>query len=257
LLGDVGEEQAPISTPQTMREAVKWIGPSRNPSVVHTGRLVIDIASVLEAETDLENFKSAKKGLELGIPANPARVTGLLLEWGRGDEGALERLIPLVHQELHGIARRCMVGERPGHSLQATVLVNEAYLRLVEGKDVNWHDRAHFLAVAARVMRRILVDHARARHAQKRGGPATRVTFDEALVVTNQPREDFVALDDALKALAAFDERKSRVIELRFFGGLSVEETALVLKVSPATVMGDWRLAKAWLQREMRGGRPH
>jgi len=163
-------------------------------------------------------------------------------------------LIPLVHQELHAIARRCMAGERMGHSLQATVLVNEAYLRLVDGNSVQWQDRVHFLAVAARVMRRILVDHGRARRAQKRGGLAARVTFDEALVVTNEPREDFVALDDALKALAAFDERKSRVIELRFFGGLSVEETALVLKVSPQTVMGDWRLAKAWLQREMRSG---
>jgi RNA polymerase sigma-70 factor (ECF subfamily) len=145
-----------------------------------------------------------------------------------------------------------MAGERAGHSLQATVLVNEAYLRLVDGTGVQWQDRVHFLAVAARVMRRILVDHARTRGAQKRGGPAARVTFDEALVVTNEPRADFVALDDALKALAVFDERKSRVIELRFFGGLSVEETALVLKVSPTTVSGDWRLAKAWLQREMR-----
>jgi RNA polymerase sigma-70 factor (ECF subfamily) len=137
------------------------------------------------------------------------------------------------------------------------VLVDEAYLRLVDAKAVAWHDRAHFLAVAARVMRRILVDHARARRAQKRGGPATRVTFDEALAVTNEPREDFVALDDALDALARFDERKSRVIELRFFGGLSVEETASVLKVSPGTVRGDWQLAKAWLQREMRGDRSH
>jgi RNA polymerase sigma factor (TIGR02999 family) len=150
-----------------------------------------------------------------------------------------------------------MAGERAGHSLQATVLVNEAYLRLVDAKEVAWHDRAHFLAVAARVMRRILVDHARARGAHKRGGPAVRVTFTEALVVANQPREDFVALDDALKALAAFDERKSRVVELRFFGGLSAEETATVLKVSPSTVMADWRLAKAWLQREMRGDRSH
>jgi RNA polymerase sigma-70 factor (ECF subfamily) len=137
------------------------------------------------------------------------------------------------------------------------VLVNEAYLRLVDAKAVAWHDRAHFLAVAARVMRRILVDHARARRAQKRGGPATRVSFDEALAVTNEPREDIVALDDALEALARFDERKSRVIELRFFGGLSVEETASVLKVSPGTVRGDWQLAKAWLQREMRGDRSH
>jgi len=211
----------------------------------------------LEAKTNRKNVKWTKKGLEWGIPENPARVTGLLIQWGRGDEGALERLIPLVHDELHKIARRCMADERPGHSLQATALVNEAYLRLVDANDVAWHDRTHFLAVAARVMRRILVDHARGRRTQKRGGAAAQVTFDEALVVVNEPREDFVALDDALEALAAFDTRKSRVIELRFFGGLSVEETASVLKVSPATVMGDWRLAKAWLQREMRGDRSH
>ncbi len=146
-----------------------------------------------------------------------------------------------------------MAGERAGHSLQATALVNEAYLRLVDGKAVAWHDRAHFLAVSARVMRRILVDHARARRAQKRGGGGARVTFDEALVVTDEPHQNVVALDDALEALAAFDERKSRVVELRFFGGLSVDETASVLKVSPDTVMRDWRLAKAWLQQEMRG----
>jgi len=211
----------------------------------------------LKAESNEENVKSGKRRLEWGIPANPTTITGLLLEWGRGDEAALERLIPLVHRELHAIARRCMAGERAGHSLQATVLVNEAYLRLVDGKSVQWQDRVHFLAVAARVMRRILVDHARTRGAQKRGGPVARVTFDEALFVTNEPRADFVALDDALQALAVFDERKSRVIELRFFGGLSVEETASVLKVSPETVMRDWRLAKAWLQREMRGDRSH
>jgi RNA polymerase sigma-70 factor (ECF subfamily) len=181
----------------------------------------------------------------------------LLLQWGQGDEGALDRLIPLVHHELHRIARRCMAGERVGHSLQATALVNEAYVRLVDAKAIEWHDRVHFLAVSARVMRRILVDHARARHYQKRGGHAAKVTFDEALVVTDEPGPDFVALDDALEALAKFDERKSRVIEMRFFGGLSVDETAAVLKVSPATVMGDWRLAKAWLKREMRGGRSH
>ena len=175
-----------------------------------------------------------------------------MLKWGQGDADALERLIPLVHAELHRIAQHCMAGERPGHSLQATALINEAYVRLVDGKAVAWHDRTHFLAVSARVMRRILVDHARARHYQKRGGDAVKVTFDEALVVTKDPREDFVALDDALEALAKFDERKSRVIELRFFGGLSVEETAAALDVSPDTVMRDWRLAKAWLQREMR-----
>jgi RNA polymerase sigma factor (TIGR02999 family) len=184
-------------------------------------------------------------------------VTGLLLEWTQGDQGALERLIPLVHQELHRIARRCMAGERVGHSLQATALVNEAYVRLVDGRAVAWHDRAHFLAVSARVMRRILVDHARAKRYQKRGGHAARVTFDEALVVTGEPDTDFIALDDALDALEKFDGRKSSVVEMRFFGGLSVEETAAVLKVSPATVMGDWRLAKAWLKREMRGERSH
>jgi RNA polymerase sigma-70 factor, ECF subfamily len=177
----------------------------------------------------------------------------LLLRWGRGDEGAREQLIPLVHEELHRIARRCMAGERVGHSLQATALVNEAYVRLVDGKAVAWQDRAHFLAVSARVMRRILVDHARARHAQKRGGDGARVTFDEALVVTDEPRRDVVALDAALEALAKFDDRKSRVVEMRFFGGLSVAETAAVLSVSPDTVMRDWRLAKAWLQGEMRG----
>jgi RNA polymerase sigma-70 factor, ECF subfamily len=186
--------------------------------------------------------------------ANPdMNVTGLLLEWGRGNDDALERLIPLVYQELHRIARCCMAGERVGNSLQATALVHEAYVHLVDGKAVEWHDRAHFLAVAARVMRRILVDHARARHYQKRGGDAAHVTFDEGLAVTTEPLQDFVALDDALTALAAFDERKSRVIEMRFFGGLTVEETASVLKVSPDTVMRDWRLAKVWLRREMRG----
>ena len=179
-------------------------------------------------------------------------MTELLLQWGQGDAEALERLIPLVYEELHRIARRCMAGERVGHSLQATALVNEAFVRLIDGQAVGWNDRAHFLAVSARVMRRILVDHARARKYQKRGGDAVRVSFDEALVVSTDVDTDFVALDDALQALAAFDERKSRVIEMRFFGGLTVEETATVLNVSPATVMGDWRFAKAWLKREMR-----
>jgi RNA polymerase sigma-70 factor, ECF subfamily len=217
----------------------------------------LDIPSISRSEKPSRKRQWHEKGLKLGIPENPTRVTGLLLKWGQGDEDALERLIPLVHRELHRIAARCMAGERAGHSLQATALVNEAYIRLVDTKGVAWHDRAHFLAVAARVMRRILVDHARAHRAQKRGGPATKVTFDEALVVTSEPRADFVALDEALEALATFDDRKSRVVELRFFGGLSVEETASVLSVSPSTVMSDWRLAKAWLQREMRGDRPH
>ena len=179
----------------------------------------------------------------------------MLLKWGAGDEVALQELIPLVHRKLHDIARRCMAGERPGNSLQATALVNEAFLKLVDVQRVNWQDRAHFLAMSARLMRRILVDHARRRRYQKRGGGAARVTFDEALMVGEGPGQDVIALDDALEALAKFDERKSRVVELRFFGGLSVEETASVLKVSPDTVMRDWRLAKAWLLREMRLGR--
>lgn len=187
-----------------------------------------------------------------GIPDHPTNVTGLLLKWGEGDEEALAELIPLVFDELHRIARRHMGHEAVGHSLQATALVNEAYLRLIDAQDVPWQNRAHFLAVSARIMRHILVDHARARRNQKRGGDVKKVTFDEALVVTDEPALDFVALEDALQALAKFDERKSRVIELRFFGGLTVDETASVLKVSADTVMRDWRLAKVWLQREMR-----
>lgn len=182
-------------------------------------------------------------------------MTELLLRWGQGDENALERLIPLVYQELHRIARRCMAGERVGHSLQATALVNEAFVRLVDGTAVGWNDRAHFLAVSARVMRRILVDHARARKYQKRGGDAARVSFDDALVISSDVHRDFVDLDAALEALAKFDERKCRVVEMRFFGGLTVEEVAAVLDVSAATVMGDWRFAKAWLKRELRGER--
>jgi RNA polymerase sigma factor (TIGR02999 family) len=178
----------------------------------------------------------------------------LLQAWGRGDDAALERLVPLVERELHRIARRCMAGERAGHSLQATALVNEAYIRLVDVQHVNWQDRAHFLAMSARLMRRILVDAARAKAYQKRGGGAVRVTLDEALVPADEPTLDLVALSDAMEALAKFDLRKSRVVEMRFFGGLSVEETATVLNVSVDTVMRDWKLAKAWLLREMRGG---
>jgi RNA polymerase sigma factor (TIGR02999 family) len=165
-------------------------------------------------------------------------------------------LIPLVEGELHRIARRCMAGERAGHSLQATALVNEAYLRLVDVQQVKWQDRAHFLAMSARVMRRVLVDWARSKQYQKRGGGALRVTFDEALQVPDERGHDLIAVDEALQALAAFDERKSRVVELRFFGGLTVEETASVLDVSPETVMRDWKLAKAWLLTEIRGSRP-
>jgi len=162
-------------------------------------------------------------------------------------------MIPLVHRELQQIARRCMGGERGGHSLQPTALVNEAYLRLVGARQMNCQNRAHFLAVAARLMRRILVDHARSKGYGKRGGGAARMTLDDALIVPTEPGRDLVALDDALEALAKVDERKSRMIELRFFGGLTVEETAAVFDVSPDTVKRDWRLAKAWLLRELRG----
>ncbi len=188
--------------------------------------------------------------------AEPAPgVTDLLVAWRRGDASALEHLVPLVHGELRRLARREMRRERAGHTLQTTALVNEAYLRLVDLSRVQWQDRAHFFAMSARLMRRILVDHARARESRKRGGGARRISFDEALVVSDERGADLVALDDALQALAAFDDRKSRVVELRFFGGLGVDETAEALHVSPETVMRDWRLAKVWLLRELGGGR--
>jgi RNA polymerase sigma factor (TIGR02999 family) len=181
-------------------------------------------------------------------------VTKLLLAWRAGDETALARLTPLVHQELRQIARRCMRSERASRSFEATALVNEAYVRLVDARHVNWQNRAHFLAMAARLMRRILVDLARTRRSQKRGGGALHVSLTDALVVSEKD-EELVAVDDALRALAQVDERKSRVVELRFFGGLSVAETATVLMVSPDTVMRDWKLARAWLRRELRGAK--
>ena len=190
------------------------------------------------------------------MPTRAGDVTDLLLKWRAGHEQALEQLMPLMHRELHQIARRCMNRERPDHTLQATALVNEAFLRLVDVDRVDWQNRAHFLAVSARLMRRILVDFARAKKYKKRGGGSPQITFDEAVIGVVEPGRDLVALDDALGALAKVDERKARVIELRYFGGLSVEETAEVLKVSPDTVMRDWRLSKSWLLRELRGGTP-
>ena len=166
---------------------------------------------------------------------------------------ALRQLVPLVHEELRRIARKCMAGERTGHTLQATALVNEAFLRLDGVKEVNWQNRGHFLAMAARLMRRILVDHARARQYLKRGGGAVRIEFDEMSVAAIEPGPQIVALDEALTALAQRDERQGRIVELRFFGGLTVEETAAVLEISPETVMRDWKLAKAWLFGEMAG----
>jgi RNA polymerase sigma-70 factor, ECF subfamily len=186
------------------------------------------------------------------MPAPSAQhVTQLLHAWSQGEDAALDELLPLVHQELRRLARRYMFGERPDHTLQTTALVNEAYLRLVDSRQVNWQNRAHFFAISAQLMRRILVDHARARGYQKRGGGVPKVTLDEALMGPQGKGQDLVALDGALKALAILDPRKSKVVELRFFGGLNVEETAEVLKVSPDTVLRDWRLGKAWLAREI------
>ena len=181
-------------------------------------------------------------------PSNP---TALLLAWGRGDQAAFDQLVPLVHEELRRIARQHMGHERGGHTLQPTALINEAYLRLVDVKHIQWQDRQHFFAMAARVMRRVLVDAARARRFHKRGGGAPMTSLDEALVVSNEPRRDLVELDDALNALSVVDPRKAQVVEMRYFGGLSVEETADALHVSPGTVMRDWRLAKVWLLREL------
>jgi RNA polymerase sigma factor (TIGR02999 family) len=178
-------------------------------------------------------------------------VTGLLVAWSDGDDSALEKLIPLVYAELHKQAKRYLKGERQDHTLQTTALVNEAYLRLIDSSKVRWQNRAHFFAVAAQLMRRILVDFARSRNYQKRGGGAQQVSLEQAMVISSEKNEDLVALDDALQSLAVIDERKAKIVEMRFFGGLSVEETAEVLKVSPDTVMRDWRLAKVWLLKEL------
>jgi RNA polymerase sigma factor (TIGR02999 family) len=196
----------------------------------------------------------AGKGPKGGLMAAPSaqEVTQLLLAWNAGEQTALEKLIPLVYAELRRVAHRYMRREQLGHSLQTTALVNEAYLRLIDARNVRWQNRAHFFAISAQLMRRILVHSARARKSLKRGGEVQKVSFDEALVVSKNYGENLVALDDALRALAAMDARKSQVVELRCFGGLSVEETAEVLKVSPDTVLRDWKLAKTWLSREMR-----
>jgi RNA polymerase sigma-70 factor (ECF subfamily) len=180
-------------------------------------------------------------------------ISSLLHAWSEGDQNALERLTPVVYDELHRLARRYMRRERPGHSLQTTALVNEAYMRLLDYKRIEWQDRAHFFAISAQLMRRILVEHAR-RHNLKRGGGVPHVSLEEAAVVGGGRAADMVALDDAMNALARVDPRKVQVVEMRFFGGLSVEETAEVLKVSPITVMRDWSTAKAWLYRELTGG---
>jgi RNA polymerase sigma factor (TIGR02999 family) len=192
----------------------------------------------------------------LHVPPSPPghQITQLLVRWREGDQRALDELMPLVYDELRRLAAHYMRGERPGHTLQTSALVNEAYLRLAGQEEIQWQSRAHFFAIAAQAMRRILVDHARRRGGQKRGGGAHKVALDEALIISADRAAEVVALDDALTRLAEVDRRKSRVVELRFFGGLSVEDTAEVLNVSPGTVMREWTFTKAWLKREITGG---
>ena len=180
-------------------------------------------------------------------------VTQLLVRWEGGDRAALDALMPLVEQELRQLARSYLRRERGGHTLQPTALVNEAYLKLVDQRDARWQSRAHFYGVAAQLMRRILVDHARARHAQKRGGPQYAVTLSEADRVSSQPALDILAVHEALEELAALDPQQARVVELKFFGGLTIEETAEALNVSHATVERDWKAARAWLRRKLEG----
>jgi RNA polymerase sigma-70 factor, ECF subfamily len=182
----------------------------------------------------------------------PSEITSLLLAWSDGDRAALERLMPLVERELHRIARRYMRREDPGHTLQTTAVVNEAYLKLIDQRSVRWQNRAHFFGVAARIMRRILINYARDRQRDKRGGKAVQVSLSEVAVVCAEKSAELIALDEALQKLAEVDERKCRVVELRYFGGLSVEETAEVLGISTATVNRDWDMAKAWLAKKIR-----
>jgi RNA polymerase sigma factor (TIGR02999 family) len=185
---------------------------------------------------------------------SPEEITRLLADWGRGDREALDRLAPLVHAELRGIARRQMSRERPGHTLQATALVNEAYLRLSGQDGFQYQDRAHFFAVCAQVMRHVLIDHARSHARDKRGGGALQVTLGELEALDGRRAAELVALDEALRELEEFDPQKGRIVELRYFAGLGVEETAEVLGISPTTVRREWRRAKAWLYRSMAGG---
>jgi RNA polymerase sigma-70 factor (ECF subfamily) len=184
-------------------------------------------------------------------PNSSNQVTELLARWSNGEEDAREKLVPLVYDELRRLARRCLAGRPQDHTLQSTALVHEAYLRLVGRNEVHWQNRVHFFAVAARLMRGILVDHARMRHASKRGGNNLTLTLDDALASPKQRELDLVALDDALNALSALDPKQGQLVELRFFAGLSIEDTSHVLGVSPATVKRDWSTARAWLYREM------
>ena len=191
-----------------------------------------------------------RNGSVVGDPLSHS-ITHLLKEWSDGDEAALDRLTPLVYQELRQQAARYLRRERRGHSLQTTALINEAYIRLIDARDVRWESRAHFFGIAANLMRRILVDHARRRDAEKRGGPQIRLTLSDLAVVTKNTDVDLLAIDEALDRLSVLDPQQARVVELRFFGGLSVEETATALGISAKTVKRDWRVARAWLRREI------
>jgi RNA polymerase sigma-70 factor (ECF subfamily) len=195
----------------------------------------------------------APSDLEVSWPV-PEEITQLLIDWSNGSPEALERLMPMVESELRRIAANYMRRERPGHTLQTSALVNEAYLKLVDQREVRWQNRSHFFALASQLMRRILLDHARAQHRAKRGGEAVHVDLEDVAVMSPQKSEELIALDEALVRFAEFDERKSKIVEMRFFGGLTVNEIAEVLGIAPVTVMLHWRLAKAWLQREMHGG---
>jgi RNA polymerase sigma factor (TIGR02999 family) len=185
-------------------------------------------------------------------PASTHEVTQLLIEWSNGDKAALNRLMPLIYDELRHLAHRYMSRERPGNTLQTTALVNEAYVRLINRKNVHWQNRTHFFAIAAQLMRTILVDHARGQAYKKRGGGATKLALDEAMIVSRERAGEVVALDDALQRLAEIDPQQSRLVELRFFGGLTIEETADVLGLSPATIKREWNTAKAWLYRDLK-----
>jgi RNA polymerase sigma-70 factor, ECF subfamily len=185
------------------------------------------------------------------MPAIPEEITQLLMNWSQGDKAALDQLVPLVYPELRRLAKRQMNRENPAHTLQTSALINEAYLKLVDQQNVQWQNRAHFFAVAAQVMRHILVDHARTRNYAKRGGGASKLPLDEASALTERRAAELIALDDALRDLARLDERRSQIIELRFFGGLSLEETAEVMNISPSTVQREWRAARAWLHHTM------
>lgn len=217
----------------------------------------MDLPGRAYSAQDLAKFQPRPLVISIGgkklcrMTAFPQEITQLLLSWSKGDDAALEKLIQLVYPELRKLARRYMGRESPDHTLQTSALINEAYLRLVDQRSVEWQDRAHFFAMAAQVMRHILIDHARRHLYKKRGGGAQHVSLDEVVIVCQERATELVALDEALTSLAKIDERKSKIVELRFFGGLSVDETAKAMQLSPVTIMREWRAAKAWLHREV------